>query len=209
MMYTVASYMIEVLSGEQFAEFLRSRIWDPLQMPNTYHNISGMQARNATALLTHGYHWDERAEYYVNIPSIEQPEAQGAGLVSSSVNDCAKWIQASIKRTDPLPLAAHKELVKPQAIMHEEEEDRIPFYSQALYALGWVVETYRGLTVIGHDGRIPGFNSLMRYLPELEWGIVIFRNSNGAEDIAEILCWYLADGLLSVPTPERLDRTAL
>ena len=62
MMYTVASHMIEVLSGEQFAEFLRSRIWDPLQMSNTYHNISGIQARSATALLAHGYHWDERAE---------------------------------------------------------------------------------------------------------------------------------------------------
>ena len=114
-----------------------------------------------------------------------------------------------IKRTDPLPLAAHKELVKPRAIMHEEEEDRIPFYSQALYALGWVIETYRGLTVIGHDGRVSGFNSLMRYLPGLEWGIIIFGNSNGAGDIAEILCWHLVDELLSVPTPERLDWTAL
>lgn len=56
MMYTVASYMVEVLSGEQFAEFLQSRIWDPLQMSNTYHDISGIQARNATALLAHGYH---------------------------------------------------------------------------------------------------------------------------------------------------------
>jgi len=93
--------------------------------------------------------------------------------------------------------------------MHEEEEDRMPFYSQALYALGLVVETYRGLTVIGHDGRVPRFNSLMRYLPELEWDIVIFGNSNGAGDIAEILSWHLVDGLLSVPTPERLDWTAL
>lgn len=55
----------------------------------------------------------------------------------------------------------------------------------------------------------PGFNSLMRYLPELELGIAIFGNSNGAGDIAEILCWHLIDGLLSVPTPERLDWTAL
>jgi len=209
MMYTVASYMVEVLSGEQFAEFLQSRIWNPLQMSNTYHDINGIQARNATALLAHGYHWDERAEHYVKIPFIEQPEAQGAGLVFSSVNDYAKWIRAMIKRTGPLPLAAHKELVKPRAIMLEEEEDRIPFYSQALYALGWVVETYRGLTVIGHDGSVPGFNSLMRYLPELEWGIVIFGNSNGAGDAAEIVCGHLVDELLSVPTPERLDWTAL
>ena len=86
-------------------------------MSNTYHNISGIQARSATALLAHGYHWDERAEYYVKIPSIEQPEAQGAGLVFSSVNDYAKWIRALIKRTDSLPLATHKELVKPRAIM--------------------------------------------------------------------------------------------
>lgn len=34
MMYTAASCIVEVLNGEQFAEFLQSRIWDPLQMSN-------------------------------------------------------------------------------------------------------------------------------------------------------------------------------
>jgi hypothetical protein len=85
----------------------------------------------------------------------------------------------------------------------------MPFYSHSLYALGWIVETYRGRTVIGHRGNEPGFNSLVRYLPELEWGVVIFRNSSGAWEAVEMICSHLIDELLNVPIPDRFDLTAV
>lgn len=207
-MYVVASYMIEVLSGETFADFLKSQIWDPLGMANTYLDIAGVENHNATEYLARAYRWDERAGCYVDIPWFKQPEAQGSGSVYSSVKDYAKWIQAMINHTSPLPPTAYKELTKPRTIM-PEEEDRIPFHSQSMYALGWVVETYRGRQVIGHGGNDCGFESLMQYLPELEWGIVICGNSNGAGDAAWILYGHLVDELLGVPSSERFDWAAL
>lgn len=42
-------------------------------------------------------------------------------------------------------------------------------------------------------------------MPEMEWGIVIFGNSNGANDAAEILCWHLIDTMLGTPSPERFN----
>ena len=45
----------------------------------------------------------------------------------------------------------------------------------------------------------------MRYLPQVERGIVIFGNSDGANKVAEILCWHLIDELLEVPLSERFD----
>jgi hypothetical protein len=205
MMFTAASYMVEVLSGENFGEYLRSRIWDPLQMMNTYHDISGVRAGNASGRLAHGYEWNEDKECLDEMPFIEQPEGQGAGLVFSSANDYARWVRSLIKRAGPLSPAAHKELVKPRAIIDEEEERR-PFHGQPLYALGLGEGSYRGRTVIEHDGGVPGFRSAMRYLPELEWGVVIFGNSGQAHHLAEALYLHLVDELLCIPAPERIHR---
>jgi len=206
MMYTAASYMVEVLSGEDFDEFLRSRIWEPLQMRNTYHDISGVQAGNASDRLAYGYEWNEDRGSLVEIPFVEQPEGQGAGLVFSSANDYARWIRSLIKRAGPIPMAGHKELVKPRTILDEDEEERRPFHSQPLYALGLIVESYRGRNVIGHNGGVSGFRSAMRYLPELQWGVVIFGNSGEAHHLAEALYMHLVDELLGIPVPERIHR---
>jgi CubicO group peptidase (beta-lactamase class C family) len=204
MMFTAASYMVEVLSGDQFGEFLRKRIWEPLRVLNTYHDISGVEAGEATALLAHGYEWNEGTKGLVEIPFVAQSEGQGAGLVFTSVEDYARWTQSLIKRSGPLPVAAHKELVKPRTIM-DEEGTEMPFHSQSLYALGLGTDSYRGRTVVGHGGSVPGFRSLMRYLPELEWGVVVFGNSGGAQYLAKVLYMHLVDELLEIPKPERLD----
>jgi CubicO group peptidase (beta-lactamase class C family) len=97
-MYTVASYAVEVLSGESFSSFLQKRLWKPLQMFTTYHDVSGVQASSAVTgiLLAHGYRWDEAMESYIYIPCYDQPEGQGAGLIFSSVKDYAKWIRTMI-----------------------------------------------------------------------------------------------------------------
>jgi hypothetical protein len=98
------------------------------------------------------------------------------------------------------------ELVKPRAILDEIEEERRPYHSQPLYALGLIVESYRGRAVIEHNGAVAGFNSAMRYLPELEWGVVILGNSGEAHHLAEELYLHLVDELLCIPAPERIYR---
>jgi hypothetical protein len=205
MMYTVASYLVETLSGESFTDFLNNRIWKPLGMSNTYLDVPGVEKSNATDKMAKGCRWDEKTERYIEIPAIRQPEGQGAGCVFSSARDYVKWIHAMIKRAGPISEAAHKELVKPRIIADPCNDERKPFHSHWCYALGWGLETYRGYTVIGHDGNVSGFGSLMRYMPEMEWGIVIFGNSNGANDAAEILCWHLIDSMLGTPSLERFD----
>ena len=111
-----------------------------------------------------------------------------------------------IKRAGPISKTGHRDLVKPRVIAEADVEDcPKPFHSHLLYALGWEVETYRGYMMVGHGGCVSGFGSLMRYLPQVEWGIVIFGNSDGANEVAEILCWHLIDELLGVPPSERFD----
>ena len=206
LMYTVASHLVVCVSGRSLDGFLRDRIWNPLEMRDTHLGVSGIEALEANNQLAQGYCWDEQRQQNYPVPWFHQPEGQGAGSIFSSVQDYAKWLRMMIKRTGPISIAGHQELVKPRIIADVEVEDSPKaFRSHLLYALGWEVQTYRGYTVIGHDGSVSGFGSLMRYLPQLEWGTVIFGNSDGANEVAEILCWHLIDELLGVPVSERFD----
>ena len=210
LMYTAASHLVVVLSGRSVEDFLRDRLWNPLEMKDTHLGVSGIVASDAKHQLARGYCWDEDKKESYPIPHLDQPEGDGAGSIFSNVQDYAKWIKMMMERTGPISKAGHQELVKPRIIAKPETEDETedspkPFHSHLLYALGWEIETYRGYTVIGHDGSVSGFGSSMRYLPQLGWGIVIFGNSDGANTVAEILSWHLIDELLGVPASERFD----
>lgn len=138
MMYTVASYLVETLSGESFTDFLNNRIWKPLGMLNTYLDVCGVEKSNATDKMAKGCRWDEKTERYIEIPAFRQPEGQGAGCVFSSARDYVKWIHAMIKHAGPISEVAHKELVKPRIIADPCNDERKPFHSYWCYALGWI-----------------------------------------------------------------------
>ncbi|KAF2019814.1 beta-lactamase/transpeptidase-like protein [Aaosphaeria arxii CBS 175.79] len=204
-MYTAASYLVETLSGQSYAEFLKTRFWEPLGMTNTFHDICEVQAGNATDRLAQAYTWVKKKETYKPIPMFNQPEGTGAGCIFSCANDYAKWIQTMIKRGGPLSEESHTELRRPRSIPLEDEDDDVPFLSPALYAMGWSTESYRGIPVVAHDGSVPGFSSVMRFLPKQEWGIVVFGNSNHAWKVAEAVFKRLMDDLLRVPVDDRVD----
>ncbi|KAF1844311.1 beta-lactamase/transpeptidase-like protein [Cucurbitaria berberidis CBS 394.84] len=206
-MYTVATHLVETLSGKSYAEFLRIKLWEPLGMSNTYHDLPGISDATAKQRLATGYRWDKKNEEYIEIPSFPQPEGQGAGSIFSSAADYAKWIRALLKCKAPFSAEAHKNLITPRTIVPLEEPWVIPYYSHSLYALGLIVETYRGRTVVGHDGDVNGFKAVVRYMPEFDWGIVILGNSDGAFGAEQILLHMLMDHVVNVPEEERLDWT--
>lgn len=204
LMYSAATHLVETLSGENYADFIRTRFWEPLDMTNTFHDLPGLDNDAAKARLTTPYYWDKKKEEYVSIPHAAQPEGQGAGLIFSTATDYAKWVRTLLKRSPPLSEASHTELIKPRAIIPTDEEDEIPFYSDPLYSMGLTVESYRGRKIIGHDGGVPGYCSLFRYVPELDWGVVMMGNSETAYFPTQILLHALLDDLIGVPANERI-----
>jgi CubicO group peptidase (beta-lactamase class C family) len=204
-MFTVATHLVETVSGESYAAFLRRHLWQPLSMTNTFHDLPDVEANNTQDRKATGHRWDEEEKKYVAMPSLPQPEGQGAGSIFSSADDYAKWVRALLKRSPPLSTAAYAALITPRTIVPVTADEEVPFYSDPLYALGLIKESYRGHTVIGHDGSVPGFNTKISYMPEYGWGITIFGNSDGALFVNQILNHVLMDELLQVPIADRVD----
>jgi CubicO group peptidase (beta-lactamase class C family) len=207
LMYTVACHLVQTVTGESFGEFLRRRIWDPLGMDHTYFDVPGVEARSRTDNISKPYRWCETSSSFVELQWLVQPEGHGSGSIFSCAADYAKWIRCMISDSPPFSKESHEEFAKPRigVAPKQDEERRKRGFSHQLYALGWESETYRGHTVIGHDGGMPGFCSLMRYMPDFNWGFVVLGNSNGAGELAGTLFWTMVDDLLEVPKTDRTD----
>lgn len=204
-MYTVATHLIETVTGGTYSDFVRKNLWEPLGMSSTYHDLPGIDAGNVMAHLAAGYKWDKDKQEHFCIPSYAQPEAQGAGCQYSSVSDYAKWVRALIQRSAPLSEESHKEMVTGRIPVPYDGNDALPLYGHTLYALGLNVESYRGHTVVGHDGTFYGFRSSMRYLPNHNWGVVLFGNSYDSYYVNQILFHQLMDDVLKTPKEEATD----
>jgi hypothetical protein len=204
-MYTAASYLVESLGDAgEFSEFLDTKIWKPLGMNSTYLGHIYVEESKDADMLAKGYYWEDQAKRYEQIDPAQGEEVQGGRLVFSTVKDHILWVQAMINSDKILSKEAYEELRKPRiSVESGDHYGKPPPFGETKYALGHYVETYRKTTIVGHTGNAPGFGSLMRYIPDQEWGVVIFGNSTGASKVAEVLFMHLLFEELGVNKVER------
>ena len=206
-MFSVTVHLVETVSGMSYTEFIRTKLWKPLGMTNTFHDVPDIEANSEMDRRTTSYHWNSESESYVALPHYPPaPEGHGAGCVFSSASDYAKWIRALIKRDPILSEASHKALATPRSFdLLGDEKWSIPFKSEELYTLGLSLTSYRGYTLIGHYGSVPGFRAMVCFMPKLDWGLVIFGNSSSATYVSDILKFTLLDDVIGVRKEDRVD----
>jgi CubicO group peptidase (beta-lactamase class C family) len=200
-MFITVSHAIEVATGEWLGDFLRKRIWEPLNMNSTFFSLDDARkfAASGDTVLAQPYAWDEATQQSREVPHCEGT-LSGAGAVISNVLDYAKYIRSLIRQTAPLSKAGHAALLKPRSFPPQ----MIPHLSkQTLYTLGLMTSTYRGETVVFHPGGLDGMTATMIYFPERDWGVAVFANAAGPG--RESLAWHLIDEMLHVPKDERID----
>lgn len=175
-------------------------------MNNTYLDLpASNELEELKDRMAVGYYWSKEGDKFESIGFAGQFEAIGAGCINSSVSEYAKYVRCMLGKGPPLSEESHEELVKPRMIM---DPDTVPKHgrSHALYALGWETSHYHGHRQIGHDGGVPGFQSVVKFMPDLNWGIVIFNNGDeGGEELNDIIESMIIDDLIEMPVEKRLD----
>lgn len=153
--YFLLARLIEVVSGESYAEFLQSEILDPLGMHET-------GADRQEPILLHRAAGYLRSEDGVveNAPDIYMPILTGGGNLYSTVEDMARWDHA---------LDEHS-LVSEQAYTSMYTPERNG------YAYGWQVAEGEDGVVLFHSGGVPGFAAFNLRIPAEEIGVVILTN---------------------------------
>lgn len=200
--YTNAAFMtageiIPKVSGQTWAEFLKEKIFTPLEMNNTLalsKDIS-MAANKASAhTVAQGV---LKKIPYGNIDNLAP-----AGSISSSVNDMSHWVLAHLnfgKYNDKqvIPQGAIMQTWTPNSILGNggHRFNRAHF---SLYGLGWFLEEYSGRKIVSHTGGVNGFVTSVTLVPEEKLGIIVFTNTD-ANSFYESLKNEIMDAYLGLP----------
>ncbi len=184
--YFLLGMIIEKVTGKPYAQVLKERILDPLDMTSTSMNDSSTLLKHrARGYAPAGDGW-KNAEY------VDMFWPFSAGAMVSNVLDLAKWVEAqgSPKLLSP---ASWEQMWTPAKLAGGKTEP---------YGFGWSLGETNGIKVIEHGGSIPGFSAMISRYPERDLAVIVLVNElpAGAEKLAHSIA-ALWDRSLRVTEP--------
>jgi Domain of unknown function (DUF3471)/Beta-lactamase len=137
-----------------------------------------------------------------------------AGAIVSNITEMSNWVlmhlnQGKYRGTQIISAQQVQQMHTPQMVIPQVSQYRETPYAN--YAMGWVVEPYRGYPMISHSGGIDGFRSLTTLFPAEHIGIVVLSNISQL-NIPEILTYRVFEllvGLDETPWSERFMKEHL
>lgn len=153
--YAVLSMIVEDRSGMSFAEFLKTNIFDPLEMTNTVAYQKGV---SEVANRAYGYTVD--GSQIGNTDQSPWSAVLGDGGIYSSLDDLYKWDQA-LSAGGLVSADLTQEMFTPHL---------------ANYGFGWRIDTYEGRKRHHHSGSTSGFRNFVQRFPDEGLTVIVLTN---------------------------------
>lgn len=195
---TVAGDLLARADGTTWEDMVRRRILRPLGMSRSTVSVDEMRSLGeyASPYIVRQHEPEEMAFY--DVGELRGP----AGGLISSVNDLSKWLLFNMSEgrsngVSILDAQALAELWVPRVPV-TRRAPRFPELSHQSYALGWIIDAYRGSLRISHPGNLYGFTSAVSFLPREKIGVAVLANLNGTP-LPQIVERLVYDTLLGLP----------
>ncbi len=175
--YILLGYVIEKVSGQKYADYLRQHIFDPLGMRDSgYDTEAAIIPHRDSGYVYNGTQWS-------NAPYLAMSLPYAAGSLYSTVDDLLIWDQA---------LYAHKPLTAASL-----EKMFTPYKDK--YGYGWFIDKRFNRRFVEHGGGINGFNTVIsRYVDDKVTVIVLANMNTGAVEP-------IANGLAGMVFGEKVE----
>jgi CubicO group peptidase (beta-lactamase class C family) len=158
--YFLLGYIIEQITGNSYAQYLRENFFGPLGMNNSSYVCDSTVVKNRAAGYTNGSKGFENAAYI----SMTQPFS--AGAIQSTAEDLFKWNQAIQSNS----------LVKKETLDKAFTRYKLRDGSETSYGYGWRMGFIQGSPSLWHGGSINGFMSMAMYLPKEDVYVTVLSN---------------------------------
>ena len=195
MMFLTAGYLVETLTGKSWEDSVRTLVLDPLGMSRSNFSVAESQKDKDFALP-----YDERDGKVVKIPFRDISLVGPAGSINSTANEMSRWVTVHInggKYGDKQVIGANTLADLHTPYMTTGGVSTRPDITAPDYALGWMVDNYRGHGRVHHGGNIDGFSAMVSLLPNDGLGFVVLTNKNGT-GLSELLIRTAADRILGL-----------
>jgi CubicO group peptidase (beta-lactamase class C family) len=205
LMFLTAGYLVETLTGKSWEDSVRALVFEPLGMGRSNFSVLDSQKDKDFALP-----YDERDGKVTKIPFRDITLIGPAGSINSTVNEMSRWAMVHInggKYGDKQVIGANTlaDLHKPYMTIGGVSTR--PDITAPDYALGWMVDNYRGHSRVHHGGNIDGFSAMVSFLPNDGLGFVILTNKNGT-GLPELLIRTAADRIFGLEAVDWLGDAA-
>jgi D-alanyl-D-alanine carboxypeptidase len=173
--YLVLGLLAEAVEGAPLGEQIRDRFLRPLGLDRTWYQ----PGEAAEADVAHGYRFTSSAR---NAKPIDLSDgtpivpftavitaAAGAGGYASDARDIARWARALYG----------SRLLAPETVARMVDDTATATYKARVpYGLGVQLIDIDGNRTLGHSGRLLGFRSAVRYLPDADISIAVLTNQS-------------------------------
>lgn len=158
--YVLLSYIIEKVSGETYAHYIRTHIFEPLGMTDSgYDNADDLIKNRASGYRTEG-------DGFANASFIDMMIPAGAGGLYSTTEDMYKWDRA----------------LYTEKVLKKQSLDAMFTPGLDHYGYGWAILD-KPRKMITHSGGINGFVSNIARFPDDDVCIIVLGNSEDAESV--------------------------
>jgi len=171
--YSLLGVLIDKVSGMGYVEYIRSNIFEPLEMNNSI-----VYAGEATNEII--------AKGYISKKSTSMPMKLGipAGGVALTANDAAKYMMGIIGTYH-----GDNSLLQQETMlqMMTPQNSNVPLDKGFEIGLTWFLQNpiKQFTKYAAHRGELPPYYAMMVILPELKTGVFISVNTNSAADVPE------------------------
>jgi len=157
--YNLAAIIIERVSKQKFPEFVEERLFKPLGMKNSswrddYQRIVPGRAQ--------AYSRSNNGPWRLNMPFMN---VYGNGGMLTTVGDWMKWNAMLDSRSLGAPLV---DALETRGVLNDGRK--------ISYALGLVVDTYKGLKDVSHGGATAGYQTFLARYPDNKVSVGVMCN---------------------------------
>lgn len=203
MMFAASGYIVEYLSHETWEDFVRARIFKPLDMNNSIFSIDEMTKR-PDCFVPYNERRDTTTLY--RIPYYEEAQGIGpAGSIISNINDLSKWLIALMnggayegKQVIP-PEVVRATLTPSIALPNIQLEDA--GYTEifnSVYGMGRWFASYRGHYLAYHGGDLDGIHSQISCMPYDSIGVIVFVIGDQSAPLYNVISYNVYERLLGL-----------
>jgi CubicO group peptidase (beta-lactamase class C family) len=181
--FAILGRIVSRVSGKPYDEYIAGAILQPLGMSSTTLHPSKVPPNR----LAIGYRWED--ERWKEEPALPHGSFGAMGGMLTSIRDLSRYVAAFLEafppRNDsdkgPIRRASLREMQQPwrpsatRVVRDPQTNGAALTASSYGYGLS-VTQTCQYRAMVAHSGGLPGYGSLMRWLPEYGVGIIAFGN---------------------------------
>ncbi len=213
LMYAAVGYLIELQSGKTWEEFVRERIFKPLEMTSTVFSIADMLKQPDP-----GVPYTEKRDtfelyqipYYEDIGGVAP-----CGAIISNIEDMSHWLIALMndgvvrgQAGPPVRPCSRRRWSRPSpSPTPRPRRAAIWEVLNPAYGMGRWTASYRGHLLTYHGGDLHGFHSQVSFMPQEKIGVIVFVIGDHCASLYNTVSYNVYERLLGMdqtPWSERM-----